>query len=109
MTLFMSTRTIRRRIRIHMTENSIEELINWVISVDRRLILMESMKRHTFVRASDIAHEASRSTQNISHALKELEGKGLIHCLTPDKTTWKKYTLTDTGREVLCKLDGKYL
>jgi hypothetical protein len=92
-----------------MTENSIDELVNWVISVDRRLILMESMKRHTFVRASDIAHEASRSTQNISHALKELESKELIQCLTPDKTTWKKYALTDTGKKVLEKLDGKYL
>jgi DNA-binding PadR family transcriptional regulator len=92
-----------------MPENSINELLNWVISVDRRLILMESMKRHTFVRASDIAHEASRSTQNISHALKELESKNLIECLTPDKSTWKKYALTDEGRKVLEKLDGKYL
>jgi DNA-binding PadR family transcriptional regulator len=91
-----------------MTESSIDEMVNWVISVDRRLILMDSMKRHTFVRASDIAHEASRSTQNISHALKELEEKGLIECLTPDKTTWKKYTLTETGKEVLEKLEGKY-
>ena len=82
-----------------MTENSIDELVNWVISVDRRLILMDSMKRHTFVRASNIAHEASRSTQNISHALKELESKGLIQCLTPDKTTWKKYKLTSKEKK----------
>jgi DNA-binding MarR family transcriptional regulator len=92
-----------------MTENSIDELVNWVISVDRRLILLNSMKRHTFVRASDIAHEASRSTQNISHALKEFENKGLIQCLTPDKTTWKKYVLTDSGKKVLEKLDGIHL
>lgn len=91
-----------------MAESSIDEMVNWVISVDRRLILMDSMKRHTFVRASDIAHEASRSTQNISHALKELEEMGLIRCLTPEKTTWKKYTLTETGKEVLEKLEGKY-
>jgi DNA-binding MarR family transcriptional regulator len=92
-----------------MTENSIDELVNWVISVDRRLILLNSMKRHTFVRASDIAHESSRSTQNISHALKEFEDKGLIQCLTPEKTTWKKYVLTDSGKNVLEKLDGIHL
>jgi len=92
-----------------MTESSIDELVNWVVSVDRRLILMDSMKKRSFVRASDIAHEASRSTQNISHALKELESKGLIHCLTPEKTTWKKYVLTDTGKQILEKLDGKCL
>jgi DNA-binding PadR family transcriptional regulator len=92
-----------------MNESSIDELLSWIVSVDRRLILMESMKNHTFVRASDVAHEASRSTQNISHALKELESRELIQCLTPDKTTWKKYTLTDAGKRVLEKLDGKYL
>ena len=92
-----------------MTENSIDELVNWVISVDRRLILMDSMKRHPFVRASDIAHETSRSTQNISHALKEFESKGLIQCLTPEKTTWRKYILTEEGKTILEKLDGKYL
>jgi DNA-binding MarR family transcriptional regulator len=92
-----------------MTENSIDELVNWVISVDRRLILLNSLKRHTFVRASDIAHESSRSTQNISHALKEFEDKGLIQCITPEKTTWKKYVLTDSGKKVLEKLDGIHL
>lgn len=92
-----------------MSECSIDELLKWIISVDRRLILMESMKRHTFVKASDVAHESSRSTQNISHALKELESKELIQCLTPDKTTWKKYTLTDAGKKVLERLEGRNL
>lgn len=90
------------------TENLINELLMWVISVDRRLVLMETMKGHTVVKASDIAHETNRSTQNISHALKELEDKGLIECLTPEKTTWKKFILTDMGKEILKKLDGTY-
>nr|QNO46729.1 hypothetical protein EIOBDEGA_00017 [Methanosarcinales archaeon ANME-2c ERB4] len=90
-----------------MTEN-IEELLRWVVSVDRRLVLMKSMKGHTVVKASDVAHETSRSTQNISRALKELEDKGLIECLTPEKITWKKYVLTDMGKDVLNELAEKY-
>lgn len=90
------------------TENLIDELLMWIVSVDRRLVLMESMKGHTVVKASDIAHETNRSTQNISRALHELEDKGLIKCLTPDKTTWKKFVLTDVGKEILKKLDGTY-
>ena len=86
----------------------IDELVKWVISVDRRLVLMGNMKGHTVVKASDIAHEVHRSTQNISHALKEFEGRGLIECLTPGKITWKKFVLTPTGAEVLKKLDEKY-
>ena len=69
---------------------------------------METMKGHTVVKASEIAHETHRSTQNISRALHEFEDKGLIECLTPEKTTWKKFILTDMGEEVLKKLDGKY-
>lgn len=93
----------------NMSENSMDELVKWVISVDRRLVLMETMKGHTVVKASDIAHETSRSTQNISRALKELADKDLIECLTPEKTTWKKYVLTGKRKAVLKKLDEKYL
>ena len=87
------------------TKSDIDDLIKWVISVDRRFVLIETMKVHTVVRASDVAHETSRSTQNISRALKELQEKGLIECLTPEKTTWKKYVLTDLGKEILKKLE----
>lgn len=44
----------------NMSENSMDELVKWVISVDRRLVLMGTMKGHTVVKASDIAHETSR-------------------------------------------------
>ena len=84
---------------------SIEELLRWVVSVDRRLTLMKSMKWHTMVKASDVAPMTSRSTQNISRALKELEEKGLIECLTPAKITWEKYVLTDIRKDVLNELD----
>ncbi len=90
------------------SESLINELIRWIISVDRRLVLMETMKGHTVVKASEIAHETHRSTQNISRALHEFEDKGLIECLTPEKTTWKKFILTEIGEEVLKKLDEKY-
>lgn len=93
----------------NMSENSMDELVKWVISVDRRLVLMETMKGHTVVKASDIAHETSRSTQNISRALKELADKDLIECLTPENATWKKYVLTGKRKAVLKKLDEKYL
>ena len=91
-----------------ITENSIDKLLKWVISVDRRFVLMETMKERSVVKASDVAQQTSRSTQNISRALKELQEKGLIECLTPEKTTWKKYILTDLGKEILKQLDEKY-
>ncbi|MGB3908134.1 MAG: sugar-specific transcriptional regulator TrmB [Methanomethylovorans sp.] len=92
-----------------MTDDTMKELLKWIVSVDRRLILMEYMNKHKVANASDIAHEKKRSTQNISRALKELEDMGLIECLTPTKTTWKKYILTDKGKTVMGKMEGKYI
>ncbi len=91
-----------------MTEDPIDELLRWIISVDRRLVLLEHMNTNLIIKASDIAHQTQRSTQNISRALKEFEDKGLIECLTPTKTTWKKYVLTDLGKTVIEKMEGKY-
>jgi hypothetical protein len=41
--------------------------------------------------------------------LKEFEDRDLIECLTPSKTTWKKYVLTDMGKTVMEKMDGKFI
>ncbi len=84
-----------------MDEEYADELLRWIISVDRRMILMDHLREHKIVNASDIAHVTKRSTQNISRALKELEDKGLIRCLTPEKTTWKRYSLTKDGKELM--------
>jgi len=91
-----------------MTEDSIDEVPKWIVSVDRRLILVEYLKNHKIAKASDIAQKTNRSVQNISRALKEFESRGLLECLTPGKSTWKRYVLTDSGRQVLEKMDGKY-
>ncbi|MFY1111891.1 MAG: sugar-specific transcriptional regulator TrmB [Methanosarcinaceae archaeon] len=88
-----------------MLENTFDELLKWVVSSDRRQILMESMRGRDIVKAADVAHETWRSTQNISRAMKELEGRGLMECLTPEKSTWKKYILTDVGERVLAKME----
>ncbi|WP_407283413.1 sugar-specific transcriptional regulator TrmB [Methanolobus sp. WCC1] len=85
-----------------------EDLIAWALSVDRRLVVLESMKNHPILKASDIAQETNRSTQNISRALKEFNEKGFIMCLNPEKTTWKRYTITSAGKELLEKLDDIY-
>ncbi len=90
-----------------MLDKTLDELLNWVMGADRRQILMESMRGRDIVKAADIAHETWRSTQNISRAMKELESRGLMECLNPEKSTWRKYILTDMGEKVLEKLEER--
>jgi DNA-binding MarR family transcriptional regulator len=83
--------------------------VKWILSVDRRLVLMEYMKRNIVGKASDVAQVTRRSTQNMSRAMKEFESRGLIECINPAKTTWKKYMLTDAGRNVIREMEGKFI
>ena len=88
---------------------NIDGLTMWVLGVDRRLIVLKMMHEKRMIQASDIADSTERSLQNISYAMRELEKQGLIMCITPDKHTWKKYILTETGTEVFEKIKKNHL
>jgi predicted transcriptional regulator len=80
---------------------NIDELSMWVLGVDRRVVVLKMMHEKRLIKASDIADDSERSLQNISYAMRELEEKGLIRCLTPGKHTWKKFIMTEKGTEVI--------
>lgn len=90
-------------------KSMVDDHVKWILSVDRRLIITEYLKKHSIGKASDIAQATRRSTQNMSRGLKEFEDRGLIECLNPSKSTWKKYMLTDAGRNVIREMDGKFI
>jgi DNA-binding MarR family transcriptional regulator len=80
---------------------NIDELSMWVLGVERRVVVLKLMHEKRMIQASDIAESTHRSLQNISYAIRELEEKGLIKCLTPGKHTWKKFIMTEKGTEVI--------
>jgi len=77
------------------------DLAKWIIRSDRRLVTIRYFKHHKFAGASEIAQDSGRSIQNVSTGLKELESKGALEQLEPGRRTWKKHTLTQTGRSAL--------
>jgi len=87
----------------------IDELTKWVLSVDRRVIVMKEIQRKELIKASDIAEKTGRSLQNISRAIRELEECGLIDCITPEKHTWKRFILTKKGANVFEKIKKDHL
>ncbi len=78
----------------------LEDEIKWVLGVDRRMLVMKEAHENGVIRATHLAELTGRSVQNICHAIHELEGVGLIECLTPEKSSWKRYILTDIGKKV---------
>ena len=77
----------------------------WVIDVDRRLITIRAFRKIAVLHPSDISKEVGRSTQNISHALHEMEEKDIVESID-EKSTWKKYMLTDNGKKVLKEVEN---
>jgi DNA-binding MarR family transcriptional regulator len=86
-----------------------EELIHYILSVDRRLLVIKEFQHRSVLQASDIAGKTRRSLQNVSRALKEFEKKGIVTCITPQKRTWKRYIITEIGKELLNELKNKSL
>jgi len=91
------------------TEKPTQELIHYVLSVDRRLFVIKEFQHRPILQASDIAEKVGRSLQNISHALKDLEKEKVVTCITPQKRTWKRYILTEMGKNVLDELRNRKL
>jgi CBS domain-containing protein/predicted transcriptional regulator len=84
-----------------MPVGNAKALANWVIQSDRRLVTLRCFKQSQFLGASEVSQVTGRSVQNASTALAELEGKGVVEQLEPGRRTWKKYSLTETGRDLL--------
>jgi predicted transcriptional regulator len=87
----------------------IEEGVKWVLSVDRRMLVMKEAHKNGVIRATELAELTGRSVQNISHAIHELEEADLVECLTPEKSSWKRYVLTDLGKGVSESLRERHL
>jgi len=85
-------------------EDPLQELIRYVLGVDRRIFIIKEFQHRAILQASNIAKKVGRSLQNISRALKELEEKGIITSISPEKRTWKKYILSEKGKQILIEL-----
>ena len=55
----------------------------------------------------DIAKITNLKHSNVSVLLNQLVKENLVVCLTPEKRTWRRFDLTEFGREVLNKFYKK--
>jgi DNA-binding MarR family transcriptional regulator len=78
--------------------------MTWIIcsyilrSKNRKLVLSALARPKT---PSQIAKETGILLPHVSRALRELEQKGLVKCLTPNEKLGRIYALTDLGKQIL--------
>ena len=77
------------------------ELYGFIITSKIRHAILQSLEKKSPMLQSKIAQKLKRKQQDISKAVYQLEKENLIECLTPDKGSYKAYTITKLGREIL--------
>ena len=75
------------------------ENVSFVVSSKTRKTVL--MKLETAKTPTILARELNTSIPNISRALRELQSKGLIECVTPKARVGKIFMVTQEGKTVL--------
>ena len=77
-----------------------QELYGFVITSKRRERILKALRRKP-LRPVEIARRTEFDPANVSKTLFQLEKKKLVTCITPQKSSWRAYMITDLGSEVL--------
>lgn len=78
----------------------IQELYGFLVSSVRRLNVLKSLKDKP-LRPFEIAKKIKYKAPNVSKTLFQLEKYKLVECITPNKSSWRVYSITSLGKEVL--------
>lgn len=84
----------------HFNMENIRQLYAFISTSKLRRNVLNALSKKD-IRQVEIAKLIGEKQPNVSKALADLQKKGLVECLTPDKKAWKVYGITDLGKQVL--------
>jgi DNA-binding MarR family transcriptional regulator len=76
------------------------ETASFIARAHRRKKVLESLSLGA-KSPKQVAKECKTSASNVYRSLKELEERGLIVCKTPGAYTFKFYSITEKGKEIV--------
>lgn len=76
------------------------EIASFIARAYRRKKVLESLSLGA-KSPKQVAKECKTSASNVYRSLRELEKRGLIVCKTPGAYTFKFYSITDKGKEIV--------
>lgn len=80
-----------------------DELLGYVLSSNRRKQVLKELRKKP-KRPMELCRKLKLDTGNMARILFQLEKKGLIKCITPDKKSWRVYMISDTGEKIISSL-----
>jgi len=79
------------------------QLYGFVVSSKRRIKILKTLKDKP-LRPFEIARKTRYKAPNVSKVLYQLEKEKLVQCITPNKSSWRVYMITDLGKEIIKSL-----
>ncbi len=73
--------------------------VSFIISSEYRKKVLTALENPKI--PSKLSKELNINKAHISRALKELESRKIVKCLTPDSNKGKLYVISNYGREIL--------
>lgn len=80
------------------------ELVSFVSRSEHRKKILSILQKP--ITPSDIANKTGFYLTHVSRALRELQEKKLVECLTPKERVGKYYKITRLGREILKEIEN---
>ena len=81
-----------------------EDKVKYVSKSSYRIKVLKSLKDDVKM-PKEIAEDSGILPNHISNVLRQLKEKDLVECLNPETRKGRLYRLSDTGVDVLDKLD----
>lgn len=81
-------------------EVEIKRLVGYIYSSKLRIQILKFLSKKNQVRPMEIAKGINKYQSHVSKVLKEFEMRGLVECLTPEKGSWRVFSLTDLGKKI---------
>jgi len=78
----------------------IQELYGFILSSKRREEVLKTLRKRP-LRPFEIAKKTKYKAPNVSKTLFQLEKYKLVECITPNKSSWRVYSITELGKQVL--------
>ncbi|MFB6200369.1 MAG: winged helix-turn-helix domain-containing protein [Candidatus Nanohaloarchaea archaeon] len=91
-----------------MEEDETWQKVSYVqMSKNRKKIMETLFHSEDPLTPSELAEEIDIVVKSASRAVRQLTRKGLTECINPDAPRHRRYKLTEDGRTVAEKLEGK--
>jgi len=78
-----------------------KELYGFIITSKIRHGIIKVLYKKSHLLQTDIAKRMKKQQQDISKEMRKLEKEGLVECLTPQKGSYKAYSITKCGKEAI--------